>query len=61
MFHIMFTPCGAFIALLTSAGSRPWLTASAAYRRYHANRSASVQLPATVRDAGSAHSRQVST
>src|SRR5215467_15511811 len=59
VFHIKLTPVGAFIALVTRAGRCPWLTAVAAYRRYHPNRSASPALGATNLDAGSAHSRQV--
>ncbi len=59
VFHIMLTPVGAFMALVTSAGRWPWLTAVAAYLRYQANRSASPPLGATNEEAGSAHRRQV--
>ena len=59
VFHITLMPCGAFIAAVTSAGSLPCVSAVASYRMNHAKKSASFGFPATVCDAGSAHSRQV--
>ena len=59
VFHIAFTPCGAFIAVVTSAGSRPCTTAVASYLKNQVNWSVSLGLPATIRDAGSRHSQSV--
>ena len=44
VFHIRLTPCGAFIAVVTSAGRLPCATAVAAYRMNQANRSTSVRV-----------------
>ncbi len=60
VFHIMLMPTGAFIAVVTSAGSLPCATAVAAYRMNQANCAWSAGLPATVALAGCAHSCQVS-
>ncbi len=60
VFHIRLMPCGAFSPVVTRAGSRPCETAVALYRMNQANRLMSPGLPATIRPAGSAHSRQVS-
>jgi hypothetical protein len=38
LFHIRLMPCGAFMAVVTSAGRCPWATASAAYRMNQAIR-----------------------
>ena len=59
VFHIAFTPCGAFIAVVTSAGRCPCMIAVASYLKNQAIWSASLALPATVRDAGSRHSHSV--
>ena len=59
VFHIAFTPWGAFIAVVTSAGSRRCAIAVASYRKNQAIWSASLGLPATARDAGSRHSQSV--
>ena len=59
VFHMTFTPCGAFIAAVTSAGSRRCATAVASYLKNQAIWSASLGLPATVLDAGSRHSQSV--
>ena len=61
LFHIRLMPLGALSAVVVSAGSCPCAIAVAAYRRYQANRSASPVLPLTILDAGSPHSRQVTT
>src|SRR6516165_8849037 len=61
VFHIRLRPCGAFRPVVIRAGSRPCETAVALYRMNQANRLVSPGLPATIRPAGSAHSRQVST
>ena len=60
VFHMRLIPCGAFIAVVISAGSLRWATAEASYRKNQANWSASYGLPATIRDAGSRHSHMVS-
>jgi len=60
VFHMRLIPCGAFIPVVTSAGSLRWATAVASYRKNQANWSASKGLPATIRDAGSPHSNMVS-
>ena len=59
VFHMTLTPCGAFIAVVTSAGSRPCTIAVASYRKNQAIWSASLGLPFTVLVAGSRHSRSV--
>ncbi len=59
MFHIKLMPCGAFRPVVTRAGSLPCETAVALSRMNQANRLVSPGLPATIRPAGSAHSRQV--
>ena len=61
VFHITLMPCGVFIAVVTRAGRCPCATAVAAYRMNQTNRSTSSGSPTCTRDAGSAHSRQVST
>ena len=59
VFHMALTPCGAFIAVVTSAGSRRCATAVASYLKNQAIWSASLGLPAAVLDAGSRHSQSV--
>ena len=64
VFHIRFTPCGAFSAVVTRSGSRPWAIAVASYRMNQAKRSMSWDTPRPgttwARQAGSAHRCQVS-
>ena len=59
VFHITFTPCGAFSAVVTSAGSRKCATEVAAYRKNQANWSASLGFPATVPVGGCRHSQSI--
>ena len=59
VFHMAFTPCGAFIAVVISAGRCPCAIAAASYRKNQASWSASLGLPVTVLVAGSRHSQIV--
>ena len=65
VFHIRLTPCGAFTAVVVSAGSPPCATAAAAYRMHQARKYTSVLTPwpparVGAVTAGLAHSRHVS-
>ena len=59
VFHIRLMPWGAFRPVVVRAGRWPCESAVAVYRMNQANRLMSPGLPATIRPAGSAHSRQV--
>jgi hypothetical protein len=59
VFHMTLMPCGAFIPSVVRAGSRKCAAAVASYRKYQVNWSVSKGLAATIRDAGSRHSHNV--
>ena len=59
VFHIRLMPCGAFRPVVIRAGSCPCDSAVAVYRMNQENSAMSPGLLATIRPAGSAHSRHV--